>query len=227
MKVTGTVGGTDSELELTGLSLLVEYTETTNSLLNWLCQLLEHWLGVDIPGVNICHLLKDAARGEAEIDRVSKQLEAGPSDSWDVWKRILYFIARFGSKFESILDDWKLFNGSQFTWVGTYNFGKDSTALPPTVQKTSFQYDPTASTLTATLEFAQNLPSVLDFVVGIVIVGKNGPLNLNYTNVNQPPATEGTILTQAIDLTGVAVAGCKAVVFLNLEQVPQEYTFQS
>ena len=100
--------------------------------------------------------------------------------------------------------------------------------MPPTVQKTSFQYDPTTFTLTATLEFTQNLPSVLDFVVGIVIVGKNGlPLDLNYTNINKPPATAGTTLTQAIDLTGVAVAGCQAVVFVNLEQMPQGYTFQS
>ena len=69
---------------------------------------------------------------------------------------------------------------------------------------------------------------MVDFVVGIVIVGKNGlPLDLNYTNLNQPPATKGTTLTQAIDLTGVALAGSKAVVFVNLEQMPQGYTFQS
>ena len=118
MKVTGTVGGTGSEPELMGLSLLMEYAETSDSLLNWLWQLLEHWLGNDIPSVNsIRDLLHDPALRAAEIDRVSKQLEAGTSHSWDVWYRILIFLGNLAINFESILAGRKLFNaGSQFPW---------------------------------------------------------------------------------------------------------------
>ena len=232
LKVTGMVTA-DSKAHFIGLSLLAEYTETTTSLLNWLCTYLTHWFDTDIPGgQTICDFLREADGRADEIDRVSKQPEdkktAPNDDSLDIWERILYFLGRLASNFGPIMADWKLFNSaSQFTWAGTYSLGTDSLPAPALPRKTSFNYDENTFTFTARLEFSQKIPSGL--VVGIVILGSDGvPLmHLNYTDRNQPPTINGngTTLSQDMDLTGVTLSGCKALVFVNLEKLPQEYVF--
>jgi hypothetical protein len=217
----------DSKAHFIGLSLLAEYTE--GNLLNWLCTYLTHWCNTDIPGAQtICDFLREINDRADDKDRVSNQPKgkrtAPNDDSWEIWERILYFLGRLGINFGPIVDHWKLFNSaSEFTWAGTYSLGTYSDQPPAFPQETLFNYDENTSTLTARLEF-QNIPSGL--VVGIVILGSNGaPLNLNYTDRNQPPKINGTTLSQDMDLTDVPLSGCKALVFANLEKLPQEYPF--
>ncbi len=228
MKVTGTVGSGDgSTPQLSGLSLLVEYTETSGSLVNWLSQLLDHWLDLSATDItSVSAIIKDPSLIEAEISRATQQVAAEHTQSSQVLLRVLQFLGRLAANFDSILAEWQLFNAeSQFTWAGTYNLGTYAQPAPTLPSATSFQYNASASALTVTLSFAQAITNPA-LVVGIVILGADGlPLNLNYTNLNQPPTTSGNSLTQAINLTGVTLSGCKAVVFVELEMLPQTYAF--
>ena len=232
MKVTGLLElDSNSIVASTGLSLQVEYTETTTSLINWLCQLLTHWLGFKIPGAgSICDLLQDADARAAEIGRVKAQLENEKSDSLDIYLRILYFLARVATNFQSILADWELFNTAsppQFTWAGTYNLGTLSNLQPPIP---TVKYAFSDATLTSTLVFPEKYTAI-DFVVGTVILGSDGqPLTLNYTDRNKMPVitkttSNSTTVTQSIDLSDVNVTGCKALVFVDLQLVQPEHSF--
>jgi outer membrane protein assembly factor BamB len=229
MKMSGAVGTGGS----TGLSLQVEYATTVDSLIDWVCQLLTHWLGEQIPYVgDVCAVLQESGLGSEAIESLKQKVKAAKADFSGVEFRIFLFLLRVALNFQSILSDWKLFNGGQFTWAGTYSLGNGTKNAPPAVKNVTFHNTTVPPILKVTVEFTAVIPSnILDeLVIGIVILQSDGtPLKLNYTNVNQPPvitnSSSATTIEQSIDLAGVTLTGCKAVVFLNLEMLPKEYTF--
>ena len=138
MKVTGTLGSGDGAApQLSGLSLLVEYTETSGSVRNWLSQLLDHWLDLSSADIKtVSDIINNPGRLATEISSAS----SGSATSSPVLTAVLQFLQRVGANFDSILAEWGLFNAaSQFTWAGTYNLGTYAKPAPTLPTATSYR----------------------------------------------------------------------------------------
>jgi outer membrane protein assembly factor BamB len=218
MKMSGVLeqGPTEnSPPQLTGLSLQVEYTETTGSLINWLCQLLTHWLVPSPDEGVVCDILDGASQGRQN----AAQLAQEKGLDLDIWLQVVIFLVRIGADFQRILGEWHLFNSeSQFTWAGTYSLGVNTQPVLPPLQGEPI-FSNTGSTLNVTIQFTEAITDQT-LVVGIVIIDSGGtPLNLNYTDRSGLTTISGATVTQQISLKDLTTNGCTAAAFVNLDQV--------